>query len=107
MSRSSEPPILSELEAARNCMGLNASVLPGLGTFRIGNRLRGLLEMGIALGGTIFFCLTLFQVMGDRDESMTFFQAVAPYALRLILAVILVLGSWLSGVLFARRLLRK
>ena len=38
---------------------------------------------------------------------MTFFQAVAPYAHRLILAVILVLGSWLSGVFFARGLLRK
>ena len=107
MSRSSEPPILAESEAARNCLGLNATVLPGLGTFRIGNRFRGLVEMGMALGGTLFFCLTLFRAMGERDESMTLPQAFAPHAFHLLFGVILVLGSWLSGVLFARGLLRK
>ena len=104
MSRSSEPPILAEAEAARNCMGLNATVLPGLGTFRMGNRLRGLAEMGVATLGTLLFCFYLIEAVGSRDESTTLTQAFANYGFRLLLAVALVLGSWCSGVLFAKKL---
>ena len=51
MNKSSfpEPPILADLEKARNCFGLNATVLPGLGTFRSGRRFRGFCEMVLAL----------------------------------------------------------
>ena len=60
-----EPPILAETEKARNCLGLNATVLPGLGTFRNGARLRGFLEMAMAIVGTLWFCKTLFLIAGE------------------------------------------
>jgi len=85
-------------------MGLNATVLPGLGTFRMGNRLRGLAEMGVAALGTLLFCYYLIEAVGSRDESTTLTQAFANYGFRLLLAVALVLGSWCSGVLFAKKL---
>lgn len=106
MDKSSEPPILAKLEAARNCFGLNATVLPGLGTFRTGAQLRGLCEMGGAMAGALLFCFSLFQAIGQREEEMTLGQALAPLRIRLGLGVILVLLSWFSGVLFAKKLFR-
>ena len=85
-------------------MGLNATVLPGLGTFRMGNRFRGLAEMGVAALGTLLFCFYLIEAVGSRDESTTLTQAFANYGFRLLLSVALVLGSWCSGVLFAKKL---
>ena len=107
MSRSSEPPILAKTEAARNCLGLNTTVLPGLGTFRMGKHFRGLCEMAVALGGTGLFCFTLLQAVGARDEEMTLMQAFRPYFSHLALGVVLVLGSWVSGVLYAKGLFQK
>jgi len=107
MSKSSEPPILAETEAARNCLGLNATVLPGLGTFRTGNHFRGVCEMAVALGGTVFFCFTLLQAVGGRDEEMTLMQAFRPYFSHLAFGVVLVLGSWVSGFLYAKGLFQK
>ena len=106
MIRSSEPPILANLESDRNCFGLNATVLPGLGTFRMGCRLRGLLEMSVAIGGTLLFCGTLIQAVGERDEGMTLLAAFSQHFSKLTLGVLLVLGSWLSGVLYAKGLFR-
>jgi len=107
MIRSSEPPILAKLEAARNCFGLNATVLPGLGTFRMGSRLRGLFEMSVAIGGTFLFCKTLIQAVGEREEGMSLLAAFSPHLSRLTMGVLLVLGSWFSGVLYAKGLFQK
>ena len=107
MIRSSEPPILAKLEAARNCFGLNATVLPGLGTFRMGSRLRGLFEMSVAIGGTLLFCGTLIQAVGEREEGATLLAAFSPHVSKLILGVFLVLGAWFSGVFYAKGLFRK
>ena len=107
MSRSSEPPILAEAEAARNCMGLNATVLPGLGTFRMGSRLRGLFEMSVTIGGTLLFCGTLIQAVGEREEGVTLLAAFSPHLTNLTLGVFLVLGAWFSGVFYAKGLFRK
>jgi len=107
MSRSSEPPILAKSEAARNCLGLNATVLPGLGTFRMGNHFRGLCEMVVALGGTCYFCFVLLQAVGGRDEDMTLLQVFRPHLGQLSLGVFLVLGSWISGFIFGKGLLQK
>lgn len=107
MIRSSEPPILAKLEAARNCFGLNATVLPGLGTFRMGSRLRGLFEMSVAIGGTLLFCETLIQAVGEREEGVTLLAAFSPHLSNLILGVFLVLGAWFSGVFYAKGLFRK
>ncbi len=107
MIRSSEPPILAKIEAARNCFGLNATVLPGLGTFRTGSRLRGLFEMFVAIGGTLLFCGTLIQAVGEREEGMTLLAAFSPHFLKLALGVSLVLGSWFSGILYAKGLFQK
>lgn len=106
MIRSSEPPILAKVEAARNCFGLNATVLPGLGTFRMGNRLRGLFEMSVAIGGTLLFCGTLIQAVGGREEGMTLLAAFSPHLSKLTLGVFLVLGAWFSGVFYAKGLFR-
>lgn len=98
------PPILADLERARNCFGLNATVLPGLGTFRTGHTFRGLVEMVTALTGTLVFCVALVQGVGSRTEDVPLLQAMQPYWSRVCLGVVLVLGSWISGVRFARSL---
>ena len=107
MIRSSEPPILTKLEAVRNCFGLNATVLPGLGTFRMGSRLRGLFEMSMAIGGTLLFCGTMIQAVGEREEGVPLLATFSPHLSKLILGVFLVLGAWVSGVLYAKGLFRK
>ena len=101
-----EPPILAEDEKARNCLGLNASVLPGLGTFRHGARLRGLLEMTVAVGGTLWFCQTLFAVAGEMTDETTFLAAVGMHAGTLFLSAAVVVGSWVSGVRYGRSVLK-
>jgi hypothetical protein len=60
--------------------------------------------MGVAALGTLLFCFYLIEAVGSRDESTTLTQAFAIYGFRLLLAVALVLGSWCSGVLFAKKL---
>lgn len=101
-----EPPILADTEKARNCLGLNATVLPGLGTFRHGARLRGLLEMGVAVGGTLWFCKTLFLIAGEVTEGMKFLSTLGTHAGTLLFSAIVVVGSWISGVRYGRRILR-
>ena len=114
-SSAPEPPILANTEKARNCLGLNATVLPGLGTFRHGARLRGLLEMAVAVGGTLWFCKTLFLMAGDvfgvaqfRAET----EAASPlldgvsawrfYGPVLLVSAAVVVGSWISGVRYGQ-----
>jgi len=106
-SFSPEPPILADLEKARNCFGLNATVLPGLGTFRMGHYLRGVLEMSAALVGTLTFCVALVQGVGSRSEDISLLQAMSPYWNRMGVGVVLVVGSWISGVRFAKGLLSR
>lgn len=106
-SSSLEPPILADLERARNCFGLNATVLPGLGTFRMGHPIRGILEMTAALVGTLTFCVALVQGVGSRSEDISLMQAMNPYWSRMGLGVVLVVGSWVSGVRFAKALFRR
>jgi hypothetical protein len=101
-----EPPILAETEKARNCLGLNATVLPGLGTYRHGARLRGLLEMLAALGGTIWFCKTLFLVAGSMAEGMSFLAAARSCATTLLASASVVIGSWVSGFRYGRAVLK-
>ena len=101
-----EPPILAETEKARNCLGLNATVLPGLGTFRHGARLRGLLEMTVAIGGTLWFCKTLFLVAGEMAEGARFLSALGVYAGTLIFSAAVVIGSWISGVKYGKSALK-
>lgn len=109
MSKSSEtePPILVNAERARNCLGLNATVLPGLGTFRAGSHFRGLVEMGVAVAGTLYFCTLLFSAIGDRTEDISMVKAFQPYISRLGLAVVFVVGSWVSGLFYAKTLFRR
>ena len=101
-----EPPILAETEKARNCLGLNATVLPGLGTFRHGARFRGLLEMTVAIVGTLWFCKTLFLIAGEMTEGVKFLPALGAHAGTLLISAIVVVGSWVSGVRYGRSVLR-
>ena len=101
-SSAPEPPILANTEKARNCLGLNATVLPGLGTFRHGSRLRGLGEMAVAIFGTLWFCKTLFLIAGEMTEGMKFVSALGAYAGALVLSAAVVIGSWISGVRYGR-----
>ena len=110
-SSAPEPPILAETEKARNCLGLNATVLPGLGTFRHGARFRGLLEMTVAIVGTLWFCKTLFLVAGEILGGAQF-RAVTESTVSsttglgtwgtLLLSAAVVIGSWVSGVRYGR-----
>ena len=102
-----EPPILANAEGARNCLGLNATVLPGLGTFRAGSCFRGLVEMGVAVAGTLYFCALLFSAIADRTEDISMVEAFQPYLPQLGLAVFFVVGSWVSGLLYAKTLFRR
>ena len=108
MTKSSvpEPPILADTEKARNCLGLNATVLPGLGTFRHGARLRGLLEMGVAIFGTVWFCKTLFGIAGEISDEVKLISVMGSYAGPLFLSAFVVIGSWISGVRYGRSLLK-
>ena len=108
MTKSSipEPPILADTEKARNCLGLNATVLPGLGTFRHGARLRGLLEMAVAVGGTVWFCKTLFVIAGEVTEGVKVISVVAHHAGTLFWSAMGVIGSWISGVRYGRSVLK-
>lgn len=101
-----EPPILADTEKARNCLGLNATVLPGLGTFRYGARLRGTLEMTVAVGGTVWFCKTLFLMAGEVSEGMKLLPALGVHAWTLLLSAAVVIGSWISGVRYGRAILK-
>ena len=101
-----EPPILVDTEKARNCLGLNATVLPGLGTFRYGARLRGILEMTVAAGGTVWFCKTLFLMAGEVSEGMKLLPALGVHAWTLLLSAAVVIGSWISGVRYGRAILK-
>jgi len=101
-SSAPEPPILADTEQARNCLGLNATVLPGLGTFRHGARLRGILEMTVAVGGTLWFCKTLFLIAGAMTEGATFLSALGAHAGTLVVSAAVVIGSWISGVKYGR-----
>ena len=101
-SSAPEPPILANTEKARNCLGLNATVLPGLGTFRHGSRLRGLGEMAVAIFGALWFCKTLFLIAGEMTEGMKFVSALGAHAGALVLSAAVVIGSWISGVLYGR-----
>ena len=73
----------------------------------MGSFFRGLCEMTVALGGTLFFCFTLLRAVGDREEDITLMQAFRPHFSHLALGVVLVLGSWVSGVLYAKGLFKK
>ena len=101
-----EPPILADTEQSRNCLGLNATVLPGLGTFRHGSRLRGLGEMAAAIFGTIWFCKTLFLIAGEMSEGMRFLPALGTYAWTLLVSAAVVVASWISGVRYGRAILK-
>ena len=105
-SSAPEPPILADTEQARNCLGLNATVLPGLGTFRHGSRLRGLGEMVLATFGTLWFCKTLFLIAGEMAEGMKFLPALGAYAGTLVLSASVVIGSWISGVRYGRAVVK-
>ena len=108
MTRSSapEPPILADTEKARNCLGLNATVLPGLGTFRHGARLRGLFEMALAVGGTLWFCKTLFLVAAEMTEGMKFLPSLGIHAGTFLFSATVVVVSWVSGVRYGRSVLK-
>ena len=97
-----EPPILADTEKARNCLGLNATVLPGLGTFRHGARFRGVLEMTVAIAGTLWFCKTLFLVAGEMTGGANLLAALGIHAGSLLISAMVVVGSWISGVKYGR-----
>ncbi|NDC80126.1 MAG: hypothetical protein EB090_02470 [Verrucomicrobia bacterium] len=73
----------------------------------MGHRLRGLIEMTAALTGTLLFCVALVQGVGNRADDVPFLHAIKPYWNRIGTGLFLVLASWLSGVLFAKRLFRR
>jgi hypothetical protein len=73
----------------------------------MGSHFRGLCEMTVALGGTLFFCFTLLRAVGNREEDITLMQAFRPHFSHLALGVVLVLGSWVSGFMYGRGLLQK
>ena len=102
-----EPPILAETEKARNCLGLNATVLPGLGTYRHGSRFRGILEMAVAVGGVIWFCRTLVVMAGEVTEEVRILSVVGHHAGTLFFSTTVVIGSWISGLRFGRSVAKK
>jgi predicted membrane protein len=73
----------------------------------MGSRLRGLFEMSVAIGGTLLFCGSMIQAVGEREEGVTLLAAFSPHLSKLTLGVFLVLGAWVSGILFAKDLFRK
>ncbi len=73
----------------------------------MGSRLRGLIEMSVAIGGTLLFCGAMIQAVGEREEGVTLLAAFSPHLSKLTLGVFLILGAWFSGVFYARGLFQK
>jgi hypothetical protein len=63
--------------------------------------------MGVAVAGALYFCALLFSAIGDRTDEISMVKAFQPYIPRLILAVVFVVGSWVSGLLYAKTLFRR
>jgi len=107
MSISSEPqsPVLADSQA-RLCLVLNALILPGLGTYRCGARLRGMVEMTLALGGCFWLLRSLLVVGGDFLEDGEILRAFKAHAGGLFLGLGVATLAWLSGILFSWSLWR-
>jgi hypothetical protein len=73
----------------------------------MGSRLRGLFEMSVTIGGTLLFCGTMIQAVGEREDGMTLLAAFSPHLSKMALGVFLVLGGWFSGVLYAKGLFQR
>jgi hypothetical protein len=58
--------------------------------------------MAVAIGGTLWFCKTLFLVAGEMAEGTRFLSALAVYAGTLIFCAAVVMGSWISGVKYGK-----
>lgn len=101
-----EPPRLANLAKARNCLGLNATVLPGLGTFRHGSRLRGACEMAVAILGTLWFCKTLVLAAAEMTAGMDFPSAFRAHGWTFLASAVAVVASWISGVNYGRTVLK-
>jgi hypothetical protein len=58
--------------------------------------------MAVAVGGTLWFCKTLFLVAGEMTEGATFLSALGGHAGTLLVSAVVVIGSWISGVRYGR-----
>jgi len=62
--------------------------------------------MAVAVGGTLWFCKTLFLIAGEMTEGMTFLTALGLHAGTLVVSAAVVIGSWVSGVKYGRAILK-
>lgn len=68
--------------------------------------MRGLLEMAVAVGGTLWFCKTLFLIAGAMTEGATFLTALGDHAGTLAVSAAVVIGSWVSGFRYGQTILK-
>ena len=107
MSFSPDPPRLVEREKAQSCLALNLLVLPGLGTFIHGARLRGGLEILLSLFGFFWLCrILVFAVIEffSLGDGVSHLLNQLP---QLISCLVLLAGAWFSGFQYGRRVLRQ
>ena len=62
--------------------------------------------MAVAVGGTLWFCKTVFLVAGEMTEGVKILPALGIHAGTLLASAIVVVGSWISGVRYGRATLR-
>lgn len=107
MSFNPDPPRLAEQGKAQSCLALNLLVLPGLGTFIHGARLRGGLEILLSLSGFFWLCkILVFAVIEffSLGDGVLHLRNQLP---QLISCLVLIVGAWFSGFQYGRRALQQ
>lgn len=102
MNRSSipQPPVLAD-SRARLCLVLNALILPGLGTYREGSRVRGVVEMSLALGGCFWVLVRLLAVGWGVIEDGDIVAAFSAQTGGLLMGLGVAGLAWISGFQFS------
>ncbi len=100
ISSGPQPPVLADSQD-RLCLVLNALILPGLGTYRCGARLRGMVEMTLALGGCFWLLRSLLSFGGDFLEEGEILRAFKAHAGGLSLGLGVATLAWFSGIFFS------
>lgn len=106
MSSNPEPPLLAKREKAQSCFALNLLVLPGLGTFIHGARLRGGLEIFLSLSGLFWLCKILIFAAIDLLSFGDGFSHLRNQLPQLLVCLALIVVAWFSGFQYGRRILK-
>ena len=101
------PPKPIDRTTAWVCLTTNLFVMPGVGSWMVGQRALAVTHVLMSLGGvllmTVWLCWFVFQWI--RNERMP--QSFGPYFWTAVLSVVLFAGAWLWSLMSSVALLRR